>query len=980
MPLPSDALLARIRVPRASSTRDITALETAMQGLTLNARQPVALEIAGTATERAWLLRATTPVALRHLVAQIQARYPQAEIEVPEHDPLALQPGEVAAVTELCPGAASYLPLRTLSERELLKEGADPLLGLLAIFEQLPSDTRAVAQLVLLPLPASWSRAYRRRTVEHPLEQERVRQRVSVQQGSSAAPSPHKLVSLLVLVIVLLLWWRFQKSILAHTPAWLLRAGTQLLHGKAPHLTSGEQAQLVGLRLGLFLLLFSLAFLVVWLRNHFGQTTIYDMRLVDEKTARLAYRVRLRLVAIAEASASTSAKASAHPGSSLLSALPQRFARLHTWLALPPAILWQTSQAVLRQQYQMREEEEVRREPCQEVLDLLAAAYRQYHTAAGGSFVTRSFSNRRASRLLLPTREGGAVWAADVARSKHLLSVADIATLWHLPQAQDLADLNYVPRGRARTFLVPAELTTGQGYHLGHSSHAGRRVPVVLPASCLRQNLLAVASTGKGKSTLFHHLACAAMQDLKRCVIVVEPHGDLIARLLGSIPASRQDDVVVIDLAATDFPVGINPLDMSLGRSRDKAVDNLVQMGEAQWRTSWGPRTENVFEMTAKTLAEANTSLIHTDPQSGPTRQYTLLDIVPLLEHTSFRHAVLEQVHDPVLLDWWAFYYESKERRMQEEITSSVITKLTKFASSRVTRNILGQPQTTVNFQEVIRQGKIVLISTASGVVGSDISALVGATLLGLFQTTLAEQAHYSQEQRRSVLAIIDEFQVFGGVNYQSMLAELRKYGGSFGLATQSLAYLDSFDRTLRSTVLANIDHLFAFTMAAEDACLLRLDGVEEADITQLDDYQCYARLSLRGQRLPLFSLNLNAPPQADENQARLLRFASQQRDAHPVGIVEAMLRDALARRKNAAPSKAFVWEDLSGTGAVSGSTGNRSTNDTDSAKKRKNNKKRGAGNKAAAQSSEAPASASVVTPQVHLMYEEEERDAHNDH
>ena len=78
------------------------------------------------------------------------------------------------------------------------------------------------------------------------------------------------------------------------------------------------------------------------------------------------------------------------------------------------------------------------------------------------------------------------------------------------------------------------------------------------------------------------------------------------------------------------------------------------------------------------------------------------------------------------------------------------------------------------------------------------------------------------------------------------MLAELRKYGGSFGLATQSLAYLDQLDRTLRATVLANIDHLFAFHMAGEDARLLHeLDGIAEDDITNLDDFQCYVKLSL---------------------------------------------------------------------------------------------------------------------------------------
>ena len=82
-----------------------------------------------------------------------------------------------------------------------------------------------------------------------------------------------------------------------------------------------------------------------------------------------------------------------------------------------------------------------------------------------------------------------------------------MAVLWHLPQASDLAELPLLERGRARTFLAPRELTIGNGWRIGCSTHAGHTLPVALPAEMLRHNLLAVASTGKGKSTLFLHLA-----------------------------------------------------------------------------------------------------------------------------------------------------------------------------------------------------------------------------------------------------------------------------------------------------------------------------------------------------------------------------------------------------------------------------------------------------------------------------------------
>jgi len=708
--------------------------------------------------------------------------------------------------------------------------------------------------------------------------------------------------------------------------------------------------------------LFGLAFIVLQVKNRLGMSPMYDMRLVDEKTARPAYRVRLRLFVFS----SETSTMQAHP--TRPSEIPfQRFSR-------------QTStSSSLRDTYQIWREtaryNKQRKQVRSDVLDHLVAAYRQYHTASGGYFTPQRLTQAKLRRLLalrrglLPTRHTG--WAYDLHRSTHLLSVADIASLWHLPQAQDVADLPYVERARARTALAPSELTLGNGWKIGTSSHAGHCVPVYLPEECLRHNLLAVASTGKGKSTLFQHLAqavCSLRASTESSgapgLAFIEPHGDVVHALCGLLPASERDNIVLVDLANTDFPVGINPLDM-VCKDRDKVVDNLITIAEHLWASSYGSRTENVLEYALKTLADANELLIQSDPYQGPDRQYTLLDVVPLLRAASFRHAMLEQVRDSLLKDWWQHYYEPLDAHQQREITSSVITKLSKFASSRVARRILGQPRSTIDLREVIRSGKLLLINTASGVVGSDLSELIGIVMLGLFEAALSEQAALSPEQRRRYLVLIDEFQVYRGANYQGMLAELRKYGGSFALATQSLAYLDRLERTLRATVLANIDHLFAFHMAGEDAHLLHeLDGIEEDDITNLDDFQCYVKLSLGGHRLPVFSLNLDAPPQPDEELAQLVRLRSQQRDARPAGVVDDLIRQIQARQRSATPTKQRTTIRREEEETVAGSDDARG--EVSSARRKK---KRGSGGQNKTQEGAAPS-------HLHLMYQEEHEDA----
>lgn len=933
--------LLRVRPSRLAGERDVPALETAMQGLALDERSPIALELAATTTTRQFLLRADQPVALQHLEHQIQARYPQALIQPADSDLLTLAPNESCSGIELRPGAASYLPLRNWKPRELLAEGSDPLLGILAACGSLPTGARAVAQLALLPASPTWSAGQRRYAVEHPLEKERTQARQKMQ-----GPSMAQVILLFPVVLVLLLLYAFRQRV----PRWVLQAGALLLHGQAPHLTMLQTVEVYAGIGGVLLLLLAGIFVVSLGMGRLNASRIYNQHLVDEKTMRSAYRVRLRLFVIAPdpslppPQGASGTRVSIQRVRNLFVSLCRLYVlgytymhrlretkgmaqRLRTlvrglrgicrlggrWLKA----VWQRVYTHWQVQYQRFQERRAYRLEREETLRMLIAAYRQYHLAAGNYFVPLHISAPHVRTLLAPAKKGWfgrmkrAGWARGLRHSTHYLSVADVAALWHLPQAQDLPDLSYVERETARTLLAPAILSTGNGYPLGVSMHAGQNLPVFLPFSCLLRNLLIAASTGKGKSNLLEHLTRAfalarvsGQPEGRGGVFFVDPHGDQVEHISGVLPERLCDDIVLIRLADREYPIGFNPLDMSQGQDRDKIIDNLIQVVEALWPTSYGPRTESFVEYGCKTLAEANLTLIATDPLHGPDQQFTLLDVVPLLRQESFRHAVFELVRDQYLLNWWKHYYEQLDGRQQAEFTSSVVTKMSKFASSRISRHILGQSRSSLNLTELISQNKIVLISCAAGDVGADLATLFGSLLIGFFQTALAEQARLNIKERHRFLVLIDEFQTLK-VDYQTMLAELRKYGGSFALATQSLAYLDRFERTLRATVLANVDHVFAFAMANDDARLLHLPGIEPEDITQLPDYACYARLSLEGQRLPVFSMRLHAPELPTEEVQQRILSQSRLRYGRPLGVVEQALLESETRQRTMKPTRA---------------------------------------------------------------------------
>jgi hypothetical protein len=126
---------------------------------------------------------------------------------------------------------------------------------------------------------------------------------------------------------------------------------------------------------------------------------------------------------------------------------------------------------------------------------------------------------------------------------------------------------------------------------------------------------------------------------------------------------------------------------------------------------------------------------------------------------------------------------------------------------------------------------------------------------------------------------VVDEMQAMPGVDYESMLSELGKFGGSFVLATQSLSRLQELSPTLRDTLLANAGCLAVFQVAAADArelvWELSRERLSEEDITSSPVHHCYVRATVGGERQPPFSMEVQAPAPGDPAVAASIREGS---------------------------------------------------------------------------------------------------------
>ena len=502
------------------------------------------------------------------------------------------------------------------------------------------------------------------------------------------------------------------------------------------------------------------------------------------------------------------------------------------------------------------------------LLDSVAAAYRHYDHPAGARFkVGRVRPIAIPNVFLHPAGPG-------LFGGRSILGVREASALWHPPGAHDETPL--VARSGAKA-LIPSAHGAKGGALVGDTT-AGKPREIRFPEDLLRRHHLYVARTRMGKSTLMQHQIVHKMKEKAAgrdsdAIVVVDPHADLVGSLLEHVPEEIADRVKLIDLADTRGAPGINLLDARVFADRDRTADSVVRVARGLW-DQWGPRMQSILEQTIKSLHEANEH-----PDTDADEQFTLLDGLKLLSDGAYRGAVLARVSDPYLMDWWARDFGKWRQEYRSEALAPVQTRLSYYASSKRARAIIGQSRSTIDMRETILDGGILLVSTAQGVVGRDVAALVGASLLNLVDSVIREQGGLPPEKRRGALVVVDEMQSMPGVDYESMLSELGKFGASFVLATQSLAKLDDLSPTMRDTLLANVGCLAVFQVSGSDARQLvwelGKDRVSEDDIVSLPVHNCYVRATVGTERMPAFSMMVRKPEPGDPERAASIRAAS---------------------------------------------------------------------------------------------------------
>lgn len=347
-----------------------------------------------------------------------------------------------------------------------------------------------------------------------------------------------------------------------------------------------------------------------------------------------------------------------------------------------------------------------------------------------------------------------------------------------------------------------------------------------------RSHIYAIGKTGTGKSTLIETLL---RQDIGggQGVALLDPHGDLVARLAKTLPSHRRDDLIYFDAADSNSPWGYNPLADIAPVHRALTASFLLDAFRKIWWEFWGPRSEHLLRHALLALLD--------QPNA------TLSDILRLFDDRHYRKAAMDRVHNAQVRDFWLREFEGYSARFRNEAIAPLQNKVGAFLAHPRLRTILTESGSQLRLRDMMDQGKILLVNLGKGRLGEDAASLLGSLLLSGIQLTALSRADISEDERRDFFVFVDEFPTFATLSFANMLAELRKYRVSLTLVNQHLSQLEI---PVREAVLGNVGTIISFRLGPNDAEAIHPQFEPEfstADLLGLPNYTVYLRLMING-------------------------------------------------------------------------------------------------------------------------------------
>lgn len=446
-------------------------------------------------------------------------------------------------------------------------------------------------------------------------------------------------------------------------------------------------------------------------------------------------------------------------------------------------------------------------------------------------------------------------------RRAYILTNEELGTVFHLPSISvETPAIDWTPSKRGEPPLnLPIENCT----YIAKTTFRESLVRFGLRREDRRRHLYVIGKTGTGKTTLFENMVIQDMRN-DEGLAVIDPHGDFIERMLNFVPDKRAEDVVLVDPGDYEYPVSLNMLEIADQRQKNLMASGLVDAFKKHFGDiSWGPRLEYLLNNAILTLLEVPNT--------------TLLGITRLLSDDNYQKYIVYKIKDPVIRDFWEREYKEMKgnQKLITEAIAPIQNKVGRFLASSTIRNILGQAKSTIHFDEIMNQGKILFINLSKGKIGEDNSNLLGSLIISRLQFTAMQRVAMPENERRDFYVYVDEFQNFASGSFASILSEARKYRLSLNLAHQ---YIEQLPKPMVGAIFGNVGTLISFSAGAADAKVLATEFTpvfEEGDLISLERFNMCLKLMVEGMTsAPFSAMTMPITEPRTDNREKVIKLS----------------------------------------------------------------------------------------------------------
>ena len=444
------------------------------------------------------------------------------------------------------------------------------------------------------------------------------------------------------------------------------------------------------------------------------------------------------------------------------------------------------------------------------------------------------------------------------------LSTSELSDLYHFPYTSTTKTENL---SKLHSKELPAPLSLKQktecDLYFAKNTYGGTETKIGLTVDERRRHVYILGATGTGKSTM---LLSMIQQDIEhnKGLCVIDPHGDLIEQVLSVIPKERIPDVVYFNPDDISYPMGINLLELTPGLDSENAIreqefiaESIISIFQKIYTDKYsGPRMEYILRNTIHTA--------FTIPDA------TLFTIYKLLINTGFRKSVVRNLTDENLKDFWKYEFSKAGDYQKVKMISPITNKIGRFLFSPTAKRILEQGKSTINFDTILNEGKILLCNLSKGKIGEDNSSVFGVLIMAKVQLAALKRARMKQEERKDFYLYVDEFQNFATPAFAQILSEARKYRLDAILAHQTTSQIE--DNSLVNVTLANTGTVICFRTAnPEDERMILPQFrpyIEQGEIASLPSYHFYMRLGAMNPEEPFSGITV--PVHIEYSQKRI--------------------------------------------------------------------------------------------------------------